>query len=260
MNINELQQTNSENNQQQIQNVKKYSDGKKDSSEFAYYIDLSKKQNITGSVIQEEKNNEQIDVNSSDTDETINNQAIGYMQTVSALNNEIFDLGIMNSKITRYNFSQIPNYNIDLSNITMNDIKLFEGLAQHKTELAINSFSPQNQSFNLLLSGENIDISYKSIEVSKTLFVALENAAKTGKAVRLDFGKDTSVILKISKDGKLSADFIPNEKAMETVLKNALPLLKAKLEEQNLPYGELNYKQYKQQENNQKQNKEKKDE
>ena len=78
--------------------------------------------------------------------------------------------------------------------------------------------------------------------------------------MRLDFGNDTSVILKIGKDGKLSADFIPNDKAMEAMLKSALPELRAKFEEENIPYGQLNYKNFNQQKNNQKENKEKKDE
>jgi len=141
----------------------------------------------------------------------------------------------------------------------MNDIKLFEGLTQ-KTDLAVNNFDVQTQTFNAVINGEGLNISYRSIDVSKTLFSALENASKTGKSVRLDFGQDTSVILKISKDGKLSADFIPNEKAMEVVLKNALPQLKAKFDEENLPYNELNYKNFNQQKNNQKRNKENKDE
>ena len=87
---------------------------------------------------------------------------------------------------------------------------------------------------------------------------AIETAAKTNKPLRFDFGQDASVILRIGKDGKLSADFIPNDKAMETILKNALPELRAKFEEENIPYNQLNYKNpYQNKENNQNSNKEK---
>ena len=90
------------------------------------------------------------------------------------------------------------------------------------------------------------------------MFTAIENAAKTGKPVRLDFGNNTSVILKISKDGKLSAEFLPNDKAMEAVLRSALPELKAKFDEENIPYEQLSYKNFNQQKDNHKKDKEKK--
>lgn len=257
MNINELQQQNTKNINKKAQSVSKISSEKQHSSDFSYYVEFNKNQEVSEEYIQNPSLQEENQEQNISQEELVDNQTVVYMQTVQALNNEIFDLGITDSKIQKFNFEDMQKYNINLTDLTLNDIKLFEGLTQQKTELVVNSFNQQNQTFNMMINGENLDVSYKSIEVSKTLFAALENAVKTGKSVRLDFGKDTSVILRIGKDGKLSADFVPNEKAMEAVLRNALPLLKAKLDEQNLPYGELNYKQYKQQNENQKQNKEK---
>ena len=185
---------------------------------------------------------------------------VSYIQTFNNLNSEIFDMGIKEENENNFSDKDIFKYRFDMTDITKNDIKLFEGLSQ-KSDIIINNVDSQNQTFNAMINGENLNISYRSLEVSKTLFSALEQATKTGKSVRLDFGQDTSVILRIGKDGKLSADFVPNEKAMETVLKNALPQLKAKFEEENIPYGELNYRNYNQnKDNKQDNNKEKKDE
>jgi len=185
------------------------------------------------------------------------NPALVYVQSFQNLNNELFDMGINDFEENKF-FNENPDkYQINLNDLELNDIKLFKGLTE-KSDISVNSFNAENQTFNMVINGENLDVSYKSIEVSKTLFNAIENASKTGKSVRLDFGNDTSVILKISKEGKLSADFIPNDKAMETVLKNALPMLKAKFDEENIPYGELNYRNFNQQKDNQnKNNKEK---
>lgn len=100
---------------------------------------------------------------------------------------------------------------------------------------------------------------YKSIEVSKTLSSLLLHANETKKAVRLDFDNNVTVILKFSNEGKINAHFIPGDKAVEEYLKNNIPYLKQRFEEQNIPYVNLSYKQHRQRENGQ-QNKEKNNE
>ena len=263
MNINEVQQ----NSDNQIKNtkitgVKPYAAQKSSGKDFSYYVEVSKSHDIKNKSQnnQEEpqKNllEEENAVNTAENDE----QIPAYVQTFNTLNSEIFDMGISEERENNFSDNDIFKYRYDMTDITPNDIKLFEGLSQ-KSDIAITNVDSQNQTFNAIINGENLNISYRSLEVSKTLFSALEQASKTGKSIRLDFGQDTSVILRIGKDGKLSADFVPNEKAMETVLKNALPQLKAKFEEENIPYGELNYRNYNQnKDNKQDNNKEKKDE
>lgn len=260
MNINELtQKPNIEN--QTMQNIQNYSAMKNNSNDFSYYVEVSKIKEIKNTPQENPDDNTQAQTEdelllqeNQNTDNTAN---IAFAQSVQNLNSSLFDLGI-NEKNNFY--KDINTYNINLTDLNLNDIKLFESLTE-KHDISINSFNSQNQTFNMVVNGENLNISYRSIEISKTLFTAIENASKTGKPIRLDFGNDTSVILKIGKDGKLSADFIPNDKAMEAMLKNALPELRAKFEEENIPYGELNYKHFNQQKQNKKEdNKEKKDE
>ncbi|MCR4881344.1 MAG: hypothetical protein K6A44_05265 [bacterium] len=264
MNINDVQKPNNEQNvkNNKVVNIHSYAAKNSSGNDFSYYVEVSKSREIKEQI--QNKDNQNGETAPEDeilqlTEEN-ENIPIAYVQTFNNLNNEIFDMGISDENQNKFSDNDIFKYRFDMSDITMNDIKLFEGLSQ-KSDIVINSVDTQNQNFNMMINGENLNISYRSLEVSKTLFSALEQASKTGKSVRLDFGQDTSVILRIGKDGKLSADFVPNEKAMEAVLKNALPQLKAKFEEQNLPYGELNYRSYNGQKNNQKEdNKEKKDE
>ncbi|HNW25864.1 MAG TPA: hypothetical protein PKI94_03645, partial [Candidatus Gastranaerophilaceae bacterium] len=100
----------------------------------------------------------------------------------------------------------------------------------------------------------------RSIQVSATLMDALQKAVKTNKPFRIDFDKDISVILKIDKQGKISAEFIPGDKAVEEYLKLNLPMLKQSFNQQNLPYENLSYRRHNQQQqqnNNNQKNKEK---
>ena len=101
--------------------------------------------------------------------------------------------------------------------------------------------------FNSLVNGTpvnlnniNSDSVQKSVRISKTLADLLAKAMESNKPVRIEFDNGISVIIKISRDGKLSADFLPSTQVAEAYLKENLPLLKQRFDEQNLEYGELN--------------------
>ncbi len=100
----------------------------------------------------------------------------------------------------------------------------------------------------------------KSANVSKTLINALVNTAKTGQAVRIDFGNDVTVIMRVAKDGSIMANFIPGDKAVEEYLKNNISLLKQRFEEEDIPYSQLSYSQHQQQRKQQQEHKENKHE
>jgi len=97
----------------------------------------------------------------------------------------------------------------------------------------------------------------KSSNVSKTLMDLISTANTTGKPVRIDFDNDITLVLRVDREGKLSAQFFPGDKAAEEYLKNNLPYLKSRFDEQNIPYKELSYRQQKQQQEkeNQQENK-----
>lgn len=71
---------------------------------------------------------------------------------------------------------------------------------------------------------------------------------KDNQPVRIDFDNNISVIIKIGRDGKISADFLPSSQVAEAYLKENLPLLKQRFDESNIEYDELNHRQQKQDE------------
>lgn len=108
------------------------------------------------------------------------------------------------------------------------DVEVFADLVQ-KGEVDMNNLAPE--------------AAQKSVHVSKTLADMLAKAMEDNKPVRIEFDNGISVIIKISRDGKLSADFLPSTQVAEAYLKENLPLLKQKFDEQNLDYDELNQRE-----------------
>ena len=86
----------------------------------------------------------------------------------------------------------------------------------------------------------------KSAHVSKTLADLLAKAMNDNKPIRIDFDNNISVIIKIDRAGKISADFLPSSQVAEAYLKENLPLLKQRFDENNIDYNELNQRQRKQ--------------
>ena len=86
----------------------------------------------------------------------------------------------------------------------------------------------------------------KSSKVSKTLADLLAKAMNDNKPIRIDFDNNISVIIKIDRAGKISADFLPSSQVAEAYLKENLPLLKQRFDENNLEYNELNQRKQKQ--------------
>ena len=86
----------------------------------------------------------------------------------------------------------------------------------------------------------------QSSRVSKTLADLLVKAMNENKPVRIDFDNDISVIIKIDRAGKISADFLPSSQVAEAYLKENLPLLRQRFDDNNINYNELNQRKQKQ--------------
>ena len=129
---------------------------------------------------------------------------------------------------------------VKYDNIIMNeaDVEVFASLAD-KGEVNLDKLAPE--------------AAQKSVQVSKTLADMLAKAKETQQPLRIDFDNGISVIIKISRDGKVSADFLPSTQIAEAYLKENLPLLKQRFDEKNLEYEELNRRERREQkEDNQK--------
>lgn len=96
----------------------------------------------------------------------------------------------------------------------------------------------------------------KTVNVSATLMDAINESVKTNKPFRIDFGNDVSVIMRVNKDGQLSANFIPGSAAVEQYLRNNIESLRQSFDEQELPYERLSYSRQENKEQNQNQHKE----
>ena len=129
----------------------------------------------------------------------------------------------------------------DSLNISFDDALFFSELVKNP------QFSMSANQCELINLGElnsSTDIqAYKSMSVSRSLFNLITKAQETQKPVRLDFDNNVTVIMKVDKEGKISAEFIPGDKAVEAYLKNNIPYLKQRFEEQNIVYNDLHYRQ-----------------
>ena len=136
---------------------------------------------------------------------------------------------------------------VKYDNIVMNeaDVQVFADLVGGK-EVNMNDISPDNIQ--------------KSVHVSKTLADMLAKAMEDNRPVRIEFDNGISVIIKISRDGKLSADFLPSTQIAEAYLRENLPILKQKLSDQNIDYDELNQRERRNREQEQNRKKGREDE
>ena len=100
----------------------------------------------------------------------------------------------------------------------------------------------------------------KSSQVSKTLADLIAKSMNDNKPVRIDFDNDISIIIKISKNGKISADFLPSSQIAEAYLKENLPMLKQRFDDNNIDYEELNQRQRQQRDSQENRKKGRKDE
>lgn len=147
------------------------------------------------------------------------------------------------------------DYNYDSISMNFEDALFFVNLTK---EGQFSVESTQTGEFKSLLKldvAQNI-VSSKTVEVTNQLTYLIEKAQKTQKPVRISFDNDVSVILKIDKHGKVTAEFIPGSLEVENYLRNNIASLRQKFDEQNLPYNDLFYRQNNGRQNRNKNNKE----
>lgn len=108
------------------------------------------------------------------------------------------------------------------------DVEMFATLVE-KGEVKLDNLAPK--------------AAEQSVQVSKTLADMLAKSMEKNQPVRIDFDNNISVIIKISRDGKITADFLPSSQVAEAYLKENLPLLKQRFDENNIKYDSLNQRE-----------------
>ncbi len=157
------------------------------------------------------------------------------------------------ANLTRMSNSFAP-VKMDYTNVEMSfdDAKFFADLVQNTDKTLQSVIENLNSGID-----QNVQKTSKNVKVSATLMNVLNDAVKTNQPVRINLDKDVSVVIKIDKDGALSATFIPGDKAVEEYLRQNISLLRQRFNEQELSYRDLSYSRQKQnQEQNRRNNKE----
>ncbi len=197
-------------------------------------INSQLKQNIDG-------NETQIQISAEDA-EILTNTNIPFGDMLSA---QLTGVNFINAGNPAENFDFDFDFDFDTVSMNLDDALFFINLAQAGQFSAnIN----QNGQFSELIQTEvtqNV-VSKRTIEVTNQLTDLIEKAMNTKKPVRISFDNNVSVIIKIDKAGKVSAEFIPGNSEVEAYLRNNIASLKQKFDEQNLPYNDLFYRQNRQ--------------
>lgn len=122
--------------------------------------------------------------------------------------------------------------------MTEADAKFFQNLVENNNQVSQDSKATDMANQTTLKDVEEAH----SAKVSKSLLNALKESQETNKSFRVDFDKDLSVILKVNRNGRISAEFLPGDAAVEQYLKSNIPLLKQKFNDEGLEYENLSYR------------------
>lgn len=133
------------------------------------------------------------------------------------------------------------NPSVDYSSVKMSDTdaKFFADLVS-KTDMSMGSVAAE---FQKALQNGDVKMVQSTAKASAALIEALKESSKTHQPFRIDFDKDVSVILQVDRAGKINANFIPGDYAVENYLRNNIEFLKQRFNEENIAYGDLNYSQ-----------------
>ena len=125
------------------------------------------------------------------------------------------------------------------SNLVVDTIVNYDSVIMNKADVEFFANLVENGILNM----SDVQAAEKSSRVSKTLLDLLTKAMNDNKPIRIDFDNNISVIIKIDRAGKISADFLPSSQVAEAYLKENLPLLKQRFDENNIEYNELNQRE-----------------
>lgn len=127
-------------------------------------------------------------------------------------------------------------FNIDASKIGINDAIFFVNLLNQE---GLVSYKVENDSLSIT------DVNNKKINATTSLLNMLQTSFDSKKPIRLDFDNNVTVILKLDKEGKIQAHFIPGTSEVETYLKNNISCLKQSFDEEEINYSYLGYSKQK---------------
>ena len=179
--------------------------------------------------------------------------ASNIQQDINPQAQAILDVNMMLSEVASATATKATPVKVDYSvvQMDMNDTQFFTELVQNQDKTLQNVVTELTQN-----PDADVQEIQKNIKVSATLMNALSEAVKNKQSFRIDFDKDISVIIKVDRDGAITARFIPGDSAVEQYLKQNMSTLRQRFDEQELAYKELSYtgQQKRERRNNNKEN------
>ena len=142
------------------------------------------------------------------------------------------------------------------TNVTTETVVKFDDIVMNKNDVEFFANLVENGSVDM----NSVQHAQKSSQVSKTLADMIAKSMQDNQPIRINFDNDISVIIKVSKNGKISADFLPSSQIAEAYLKENLPILKQRFDDNNIDYDELNHRKQEQQDDRNNRKKGRKDE
>ncbi len=187
------------------------------------------------------------------TDKVSIEQPVQNQQNMNMLNEDYINKFGFDTVSSLKNLKSMYNY--DSLKISKEDAKFFADLVENK-QFAVQQNGDKT---NLIKFADEVGPTYKAQQTSKVLTDLINKAYTDQKPVRIDFDNNVSVILKVDTKGKVSAEFIPGDKAVEAYLRNNIGYLKQRFDDQNLPYNDLFYRQSNQNNQNRERQQQRKD-
>ena len=142
------------------------------------------------------------------------------------------------------------------TNVTTETVVKFDDITMNKNDVEFFANLVENGSVDM----NSVQHAQKSSQVSKTLADMIAKSMQDNQPIRINFDNDISVIIKVSKNSKISADFLPSSQIAEAYLKENLPILKQRFDDNNIDYEELNHRKQEQQDDRNNRKKGRKDE
>ena len=144
----------------------------------------------------------------------------------------------MTQNVTREATLKDTEGNVKQISMTIEDVEFFANVVD------------ANLNNNNNNSIEIDETTLKSAKVSNALLEMLNDSKNTGRPVRVDFDNNISVVMQVTKDGKLNARFYPGDKAAEEYLRQNIQSLRNQLDSKEIEYDNISYKERNNQNNN----------
>lgn len=201
------------------------------------------------------KGNVRIDASNDSLGKTIQKGGVSFKNEFDKLisdNSNTVDTSLIASSLGLYPLFT-PEFTPDIQSEEFDSYFIDTKTIDNKDAMFFLNISSRGENVNIKLNNDTsiIDASnYKTMEVSKTLGDIIMKSAENNKSVRLDFDNRVTVVLKVSKEGKIDASFFPQDKQVEQYLRNNIDYLKVRFDEQNIAYSNISYRPYRQNRNN----------